>query len=210
MSERRSAAPYRREQPPGARASRGRLPPRTITRGDWRGAGLRRAALSLGGIRSGAGSWSWQRILCEAARALASGDCSSARATARHEDASVESHRKHQRVPSDCGRCVLRPEDWWLAETTLGASRRGADRFSMQRCGQPRPATNRRLHQTRGGSVWPFSRARRRAARRVRRSGLRVRGRSRGGTCSRSRRSPRPFPSRPLGRGRRRHARRRP
>jgi hypothetical protein len=55
-----------------------------------------------------------------------------------------------------------------------------------------------------------FSPARRRAARRVRRSGLRVRGRSRGGTCSRSRRSPRPFPSRPLGRGRRRHARRRP
>src|SRR5215204_1097583 len=61
-----------------------------------------------------------------------------------------------------------------------------------------------------GGSVWPFSPARRRAARRVRRSGLRVRGRSTGGTCSRSRRSPRPFPSRPLGRGRRRHARRRP
>ena len=61
----------------------------------------------------------------------------------------------------------------------------------------------------RSGSVWPFSPARHRAARRVRRSGLRVRGRSRGGTCSGSRRSPRPFPSRPLGRGRRRRARRR-
>jgi hypothetical protein len=55
-----------------------------------------------------------------------------------------------------------------------------------------------------------FSPARRRDARRVRRSDLRVRGRSRGGRCSRSRRSPRPFPSRPLGRGRRRHPRRRP
>ena len=123
----------------------------------------------------------------------------------------AQMHGKHQRVRSDCGRAFfLRPEDRWLAETTLGASRRSADRFSMQRCGRPRPATTRRLPQTRGGSVWPLSPARRRAARRVRRSGLRVRGRSRGGTCSRSRRSPRPFPSRPLGRGRRRHARRRP
>src|SRR5437764_3497126 len=32
-------------------------------------------------------------------------------------------------------RCVLRPEDWWRPETTLGVSRLGADRFSMQRCG---------------------------------------------------------------------------
>src|SRR5665809_158609 len=31
------------------------------------------------------------------------------------------------------------PRRLWLAETTLGASRRGADRFLMQRCGRPRP-----------------------------------------------------------------------
>jgi hypothetical protein len=79
-----------------------------------------------------------------------------------------------------------------------------------QTSGSVEPRADLRLPQTRGGSVWPFSPARRRAARRARRSGLRVRGRSRGGRCSRSRRSPRPLPSRPLGRGRRRHARRRP
>jgi hypothetical protein len=56
----------------------------------------------------------------------------------------------------------------------------GAPRGSRCRCGRLRPATNDRPPQTRGGSVWPFSPARRRAARRVRRSGLRVRGRSRG------------------------------
>jgi hypothetical protein len=81
---------------------------------------------------------------------------------------------------------------------------------SVQRCGRPRlPRTAASLEPGRFSlAVQPG--ARRRAARRARRSGLRVRGRSRGGTCSRSRRSPRPFPSRPLGRGRRRHARRRP
>jgi hypothetical protein len=57
----------------------------------------------------------------------------------------------------------------------------GAPTGSRCRCGRPRPATNRRLPQTRGGSVWPFSPARRRAAGRVGRSGLRVRGCSRGG-----------------------------
>jgi hypothetical protein len=77
------------------------------------------------------------------------------------------------------GPCLAAP-----IATPGGCSRGGADGFSMQRCGQPRPATNRRLPQT-GRFSLAVQRGRRRAARRVRRSGLRVRGRSREGTCSR-------------------------
>src|SRR5438094_10537187 len=42
--------------------------------------------------------------------------------------------RSHERCEgaATSDRDVLRPEDWWLAEPTLGASRRGTDRFSMR------------------------------------------------------------------------------
>lgn len=124
------------------------------------------------------------------------------------EEASVARCKSGIRVADD----LLAVGDWpsllalaaLVSQCEAVASRGPALPLRMESNSQSPPPSNR------GGSVWPFSPARRRAARRVRRSGLRARGRSRGGTCSRSRRSPRPFPSRPLGRGRRRHARRRP
>jgi hypothetical protein len=116
---------------------------------------------------------------------------------------------RSKRRPGWCARAGV---GWRSAGRARGPSRRrardGADAVRSVGGQRPRrrpggvPRVRRRLTRR-------FSAARRRAARRVRRSGLRVRGRSRAGTCCRSRRSRRPCPSRPLGRGRRRRARRR-
>jgi hypothetical protein len=37
------------------------------------------------------------------------------------QPSAAQMHGKHRRVRSDCGGRFLRPEDWWLAETTLGS-----------------------------------------------------------------------------------------